>query len=178
MSARTSGTAKPGKPDRPGRNATGRNPGRPPGRHDQRRPPAAIHRGPHHWFADRLLAVLSGLRPVHSLMGHTVGPAYDQLITLASPAAADTADTADASALSDPSAAPDPAAAAASAGPLRGRPRPVVRQCGRFTPGPGVIEAFARIATGDRLTALAFRLEQGPDLRWRCAAVELRGPRP
>ncbi|WP_330296651.1 Rv3235 family protein [Streptomyces sp. NBC_00503] len=139
---------------------TGRNAVRPPGRHDQRRPPATIHRGPHHWFADRLLAVLSGLRPVHSLMGHTVGPAYDQLITLASPATA------------------DPAAATADAGPVQDRPRPVIRQCGRFTPGPGVIEAFARIATGDRLTALAFRLEQGPDLRWRCAAVELRGPRP
>lgn len=175
MNARTIGTAKPGKPGRPGRNSTGRNSGRPPGRHDQRRPPATIHRGPHHWFADRLLAVLSGLRPVHSLMGHTVGPAYDQLITLASPAATATADTWARSGPSDPAAATHPPAAA---GPLQDRPRPVVRQCGRFTPGPGVIEAFARIATGDRLTALAFRLEQGPDLRWRCAAVELRGPRP
>ncbi|WP_371616131.1 Rv3235 family protein [Streptomyces sp. NBC_00454] len=149
---------------------TGRNAVRPPGRHDQRRPPATIHRGPHHWFADRLLAVLSGLRPVHSLMGHTVGPAYDQLITLASPAAADPADPTDLSATTT--------ATTAAAGPLQGRLRPVIRQCGRFTPGPGVIEAFARIATGDRLTAMAFRLEQGPDLRWRCAAVELRGPRP
>ncbi|MFE2289327.1 Rv3235 family protein [Streptomyces sp. NPDC059443] len=139
----TTRTTRTTKTSRPSRNAT-----RPPGRHDQRRPPTTIHRGPHHWFADRLLAVLSGLRPVHSLMGHTIGPAYDQLITLA---------------------APDP---------VQGAPRPVVRQCGRFTPGPGVIEAFARIATGDRLTAMAFRLEQGPDLRWRCAAVELQGPRP
>ncbi|MFF8264036.1 Rv3235 family protein [Streptomyces virginiae] len=131
---------------------------RPAGRRDQRRPagpagpvaPAGSRgpAGPHHWFAERLLAVVSGLRPVHSLLGHTVGPAYQQLVTLA------------------------------PADPLRGRPRPVVRRCGRFIPGPGVIEAFARIATGDRVTAMAFRLEQGPDLRWRCAAVEIRGPLP
>ncbi|MFD3723116.1 Rv3235 family protein [Streptomyces sp. NPDC058674] len=124
---------------------------RPAGRRDGRRPagpPRALRLGPHHWFAERLLAVVSGRRPVHSLLGHTVGPAYQQLVGLA----------------------PDT--------PLRDRLRPVVRQCGRFTPGPGVIEAFARIATGERVTAMAFRLEQGPDLRWRCAAVEIRGPRP
>ncbi|MFD9305619.1 Rv3235 family protein [Streptomyces sp. NPDC060048] len=140
------------------RAARTRNTTRPPGRHDQRRPPTAVPRGPHHWFADRLLAVLSGHRPVHSLMGHTVGPAYDQLISLTS---------------ADPSARP-----AGREDHARDRTRPVIRRCGRFTPGPGVIEAFARIATGDRLTAMAFRLEQGPDLRWRCAAVELQGPRP
>lgn len=124
---------------------------RPAGRRDTRRPapaPRPVRLGPHHWFAERLLAVVSGLRPVHSLLGHTVGPAYEQLVVLA------------------------------PAEHLRGRLRPVVRQCGRFTPGPGVIEAFARIATGDRMTAMAFRLEQGPDLRWRCAAVELHGPGP
>ncbi|WP_030161381.1 Rv3235 family protein [Streptomyces sp. NRRL S-244] len=121
-----------------------RNTTRPPGRHDQRRPhPARTPRGPHDWFAERLLAVVSGQRPVHSLLGHTVGPAYEQLVTLA------------------------PAA------PLRDRLRPVLRRCGRFHPGPGVIEAFARITTGDRVTAMAFRLEQGPDLRWRCAAIEM-----
>ncbi|MFE2170785.1 Rv3235 family protein, partial [Streptomyces sp. NPDC059447] len=119
---------------------------RPAGRDDQRRPPRTVRLGPHHWFADRLLAVVSGRRPVHSLLGHTVGPAYEQLITLA------------------------------PADHLRARLSPVIRQCGRFTPGPGVIEAFARIATGDRVTAMAFRLEQGLDLRWRCAAVELQGP--
>ncbi|MEU8778875.1 Rv3235 family protein [Streptomyces sp. NPDC048606] len=108
-----------------------------------RRPPA-----PHDWFARRLLAVLSGQRPVHSLLGHTVGEAYEQLAGLA------------------PST------------PSRDRPRPVLRHCGRFHPGPGVIEAFARIAAGDRVQAMAFRLEQGPDLRWRCAAVEIRPPRP
>ncbi|OKK19872.1 hypothetical protein AMK16_17015 [Streptomyces sp. CB00455] len=124
---------------------------RPVGRRDPRRPagpPRALRLGPHHWFAERLLAVVTGLRPVHSLLGHTIGPAYQQLVTLA------------------------------PSDPLREQLRPVVRRCGRFTPGPGVIEAFARIATGDRMTAMAFRLEQGPDLRWRCAAIEMRGPRP
>ncbi|MET9573272.1 Rv3235 family protein [Streptomyces virginiae] len=140
------------------RRPAGRSGTRPAGRRDQRRPagpagpvaPAGTKgpAGPHHWFAERLLAVVSGLRPVHSLLGHTVGPAYQQLVTLA------------------------------PADPLRERLRPVVRRCGRFIPGPGVIEAFARIATGDRVTAMAFRLEQGPDLRWRCAAVEIRGPLP
>ncbi|MFI5826563.1 Rv3235 family protein [Streptomyces sp. NPDC051578] len=121
---------------------------RPPGRRDQHAPGGRRRpRGPHDWFAERLLAVLSGRRPVHSLLGHTVGPAYEQLVTLA------------------------------PAGPLRDRLTPVLRHCGRFHPGPGVIEAFARIATGDRVSAMAFRLEQGPDLRWRCAAVEIHGPR-
>ncbi|MFD6974772.1 Rv3235 family protein [Streptomyces sp. NPDC059979] len=148
MDTTTRGTiGNDGNRRRPG----GRTRTRPAGRRDPRRPagpPRTLRLGPHHWFAERLLAVVSGLRPVHSLLGHTVGPAYQQLVTLA------------------------------PADPLRDRLRPVIRQCGRFTPGPGVIEAFARIATGDRLTAMAFRLEQGPDLRWRCAAVELQGPRP
>ncbi|MEU3727627.1 Rv3235 family protein [Streptomyces sp. NPDC031705] len=125
---------------------------RPAGRRDQRRPagaPRTVRRpAPHDWFAERLLAVLSGQRPVHSLLGLTVGEAYEQLVTLA------------------------------PAGPRRDRLRPVLRHCGRFHPGPGVIEAFARIATGDRVSAMAFRLEQGPDRRWRCAAVEIGGPRP
>ncbi|MFG2622260.1 Rv3235 family protein [Streptomyces sp. NPDC048507] len=124
---------------------------RPGGRRDARGPggaPRAGRRGgPHDWFAQRLLAVLSGQRPVHSLLGLTVGPAYEQLASLATSL------------------------------PAPGRPRPVLRHCGRFHPGPGVIEAFARIATGDRVSAMAFRLEQGPDLRWRCAAIEIRGPR-
>lgn len=34
-------------------------------------------------FADRLLAVLSGERPVHSMLRHTVGRAYDELAWLA-----------------------------------------------------------------------------------------------
>jgi hypothetical protein len=54
---------------------------------------------------------------------------------------------------------------------------PVVRDIGYFVPRPGAIEAFARIGTGTRLSAMAFRLEHGPDHRWRCTAVELGGPR-
>ncbi|WP_435605301.1 hypothetical protein [Streptomyces ardesiacus] len=65
-------------------------------------------------FAELLLGVLSGRRPVHSMLRHTVGRAYDDLAHLA------------------------------ERGPLR---------------------------------AMAFRLEQGRDLRWRCTAVEVGGPR-
>ncbi|MEU5402064.1 Rv3235 family protein [Streptomyces sp. NPDC005963] len=131
---------------------------RPAGRRDQRRPAAAAASAtararrqdrPHYWFADRLLAVLSGQRPVHWMLGHTIGEAYEQLVRLAPGA------------------------------PLRPADRvtPVVRHCGEFHPGPGVIEAFARIGSGDRVSAMAFRLEQGADQRWRCAAVELGGER-
>ncbi|WP_411573107.1 Rv3235 family protein [Streptomyces sp. WAC 01420] len=100
-------------------------------------------------FAELLLAVLSGRRPVHAMLRHTAGPAYDELIRLA------------------------------ERGPLRTRgTRPVVRDIGYFEPREGAIEAFARIGAGDRLRAMAFRLERGRDLRWRCTAVELGGPRP
>ncbi|WP_428934701.1 Rv3235 family protein [Streptomyces sp. ACT015] len=99
-------------------------------------------------FADRLLAVLSGRRPVHWMLRHTAGRAYDELALLAERA------------------------------PLRTRgPLPVVHDIGYYVPRPGAIEAFARIGAGDRLRALAFRLEQGADLRWRCTAVETGGPR-
>lgn len=102
---------------------------------------------PHYWFADRLLAVLSGQRPVHWMLGHTIGEGYEQLIRLAPGA------------------------------PLRPAERvtPVVRDCGEYHPGPGVIEAFARIGSGERVSAMAFRLERGADQRWRCSAVELGG---
>lgn len=99
-------------------------------------------------FADRLLSVLSGQRPVHSMLRHTVGRAYDDLTRLA------------------------------EHGPLRTRgTRPVVRDIGYYIPRPGAIEAFARIGAGDQLRAMAFRLECGPGHRWRCTAVELGGPR-
>ncbi|MGW6737611.1 Rv3235 family protein [Streptomyces sp. NPDC055013] len=99
-------------------------------------------------FADRLLLVLSGQRPVHWMLRHTAGRAYDELARLA------------------------------ERGLLRTRgTRPVVRDIGYFEPRPGAIEAFARIGAGDQLRAMAFRLEQGGDLRWRCTAVELGGPR-
>ncbi|MFJ2832234.1 Rv3235 family protein [Streptomyces sp. NPDC087263] len=125
-------------------------------------PPAAIHRPvpaqtPHRptsrprptdLFADLLLAVLSGQRPVHCMLRHTAGRAYDELAWLA------------------------------ERGLLRTRgTRPVVRDIGYYVPRPGAIEAFARIGAGEQLRAMAFRLEQAPDLRWRCTAVELGGPR-
>ncbi|MEU8589715.1 Rv3235 family protein [Streptomyces sp. NPDC048664] len=143
---------------------TGRHPGgRPPVRHDTRRPattapgtrreaprakPPAPRPRPTDLFAERLLCVLSGTRPVHSMLRHTRGRAYDELAWLA------------------------------ERGPLRaGGQRPVVRDIGYFVPRAGAIEVFARIAAGDRLRAMAFRLEQDPDQRWRCTAVELDGPR-
>ncbi|MFG3244961.1 Rv3235 family protein [Streptomyces sp. NPDC048187] len=99
-------------------------------------------------FAELLLGVLSGRRPVHSMLRHTVGHAYDDLADLA------------------------------ERGPLRTRgAAPVVRDIGYFEPRPGALEVFARIGAGDRLRAMAFRLEQGRDLRWRCTAVELGGHR-
>ncbi|MEU0431122.1 Rv3235 family protein [Streptomyces sp. NPDC006290] len=99
-------------------------------------------------FAERLLAVLSGARPVHCMLRHTAGRAYDELAWLA------------------------------ERGPLRTRgARPVVRDIGYYVARPGAVEAFARIGAGDQLRAMAFRLEQGPDLRWRCTAIELGGPR-
>lgn len=133
---------------------------RPAGRRDQSGPrsvPPQRSRGlqphrpqrPHQWFAERLLAVLSGQRPVHWMLGHTIGEAYDQLAELA------------------PST---------PLGDSRGS-RPVLRHCRGAQPATGVVEAFASIAAGDRVRAMAFRLEQGPDQRWRCAAVELGGER-
>ncbi|MGV9500822.1 Rv3235 family protein [Streptomyces sp. NPDC003642] len=113
-------------------------------------PRRPLHRPlPTDLFADLLVAVLSGHRPVHAMLRHTRGRAYDELAWLA------------------------------ERGPLRTRgARPVVRDIGYFEPRPGAIEAFARIGAGDRLRAMAFRLELGQDLRWRCTAVELGGPRP
>ncbi|MFJ3661282.1 Rv3235 family protein [Streptomyces sp. NPDC090119] len=137
---------------------------RPPTRHDTRRPgtPARGRTGtarptgtahpsgtarPTDLFADRLLAVLSGQRPVHWMLRHTAGAAYDDLVRLAERA------------------------------PLRARgARPTVHDLGWFVPRAGALEVFARIAAGDHLRALAFRLEQSEDLRWRCTAVELATP--
>lgn len=113
-----------------------------------RRPVGLPQPRPTDVFADRLLLVLSGQRPVHFMLRHTVGRAYDDLARLA------------------------------ETGPLRSSgPRPVVRDVGWYEPYPGAFEAFARIRTGDRLRAMAFRLERGADHRWRCTAVELDGPR-
>ncbi|MFE0653831.1 Rv3235 family protein [Streptomyces sp. NPDC059534] len=108
-------------------------------------PPRALP--PHTVFAERLLAVLSGERPVHWMLGHTVGEAYEQLVLLA------------------------------PLTPLRSLgPRPVLRRCSaQVHDGRTAVEAFATIATGPRVRAMAFRLERGADQRWRCAAVELDG---
>ncbi|MDX2559166.1 Rv3235 family protein [Streptomyces sp. TX20-6-3] len=102
---------------------------------------------PHTVFAERLLAVLSGERPVHWMLGHTVGEAYEQLVRIA----------------------PET--------PLRSLgPRPVLRRCSvQVDDDRTAVEAFATIATGARVRAMAFRLERGEDQRWRCAAVELDG---
>ncbi|MCH6160598.1 Rv3235 family protein [Streptomyces marispadix] len=109
-------------------------------------------RQPPFWFASRLVLVLSGQRPVHTLLGHTRSSAYEQLAGLASHA------------------------------PLRprgaDRSSPEVLDARGSRPSDGVIEAFARIVTGDRQRAMAFRLELCPDRRWRCAAVELDGQSP
>ncbi|MEU3632828.1 Rv3235 family protein [Streptomyces fradiae] len=101
-------------------------------------------------FAERLLAVLTGERPVHWMLGQTIGDAYEQLVRLA------------------------PANPLRPSGTAR-RSRPVLRRCRSASPGPDVLEAYASIVTGARVQAMAFRLERGADRRWRCAAVEL-GP--
>lgn len=94
-------------------------------------------------FAERLLAVLSGQRPVHWMLRHTAGRAYDDLARLAEHS------------------------------PLRALgPRPIVQDIGYYVPSQGALEVFARVAAGDQLRAMAFRLELGKDLRWRCTAVE------
>ncbi|MET9297034.1 Rv3235 family protein [Streptomyces sp. NPDC003077] len=108
-------------------------------------------REPHMWFAHQLLLTLSGQRPVHTLLGHALPEAYDRLVELA------------------------PRAPLRPLGRHGRAPAPAVQDCGRFLPHRGAIEAFARIASGDRLRALAFRLELGGDARWRCAAVDI-GP--
>ncbi|MEU9298302.1 Rv3235 family protein [Streptomyces sp. NPDC048266] len=123
----------------------GSRPRGPAGTHPRTAAPRALP--PHTVFAERLLAVLSGERPVHWMLGHTVGEAYEQLVRIA----------------------PET--------PLRSLgPRPVLRRCSaQVDAGRAAVEAFATIATGSRVRALAFRLERGADRRWRCAAVALDG---
>ncbi|WP_432097327.1 Rv3235 family protein [Streptomyces sp. bgisy100] len=151
----------------------------PPGRRDSRRPgapgtaPLAAlrrrerERQPRYWFADRLLLTLSGQKPVHWMLGHTLGGAYDQLVLLAPLAPLRPSGPA-----SPGPGSPGPG----SPGPGSPGPAPYVGRCDEYRPEPDVIEAFARIVYGDRVRALAFRLEQGPDDRWRCSAVELGLP--
>ncbi|WP_329121904.1 Rv3235 family protein [Streptomyces sp. NBC_01465] len=121
---------------------------RPANRRDQRRPGQRGPR-PHELFAERLLAVLSGQKPVHWMLNFTVGEAYQQLIDLAPHTPF-----------------------------LNGDARPVLLPCRWYGhPRPGVVEAAVTITAGEHVSAMAFRLEQGADLRWRCAAVELGGER-
>lgn len=155
------------------RRGTGAHRTGPPGRRDSRRPGGSPQRTPPtggpqaaalraaalrerinqppYWFAHRLLLVLSGQQPVHSLLRHTRGPGYDALCRLARHA------------------------------PLRplgaDRSTPAVLAARGSTPQDGVIEAWARVTTGGRQRALAFRLEYCADRRWRCTAVELDGRR-
>ncbi|MFE1577023.1 Rv3235 family protein [Streptomyces fradiae] len=155
---RPGGGARPGG-SRPGEARPGAVRPRPP------RPPAGSGTGtaggaatgslprlapPYVVFAERLLAVLTGERPVHWMLGQTIGDAYEQLVRLA------------------------PANPLRPVGTAR-RSRPVLRRCRSASPGPDVLEAYASIVTGARVQAMAFRLERGADRRWRCAAVEL-GP--
>ncbi|MGJ5896577.1 hypothetical protein DF268_24260 [Streptomyces sp. V2] len=115
-----------------------------------RRPIAPPQLHPADLFAERLLAVLTGRHPVHAMLRHTLGEAYDDLARLA------------------------------EHGPLRTTrgTTPVLRDLGYELPRPGAIEAFARISTGPRIRAMAFRLELGTDRRWRCTAVELDAGNP
>ncbi|MFE5632872.1 Rv3235 family protein [Streptomyces sp. NPDC056543] len=123
------------------RGAAGTRPGTasPPARTAPRVLPTHAH------FAERLLLVLSGQRPVHWMLGQTVGEAYEQLVQLAP---------------TTPFGGPGI--------------RPVLRSC-RAQPAQDALEAFASIATDRGVRAMAFRLELGADRRWRCAAVELDG---
>ncbi|MDT0322277.1 MULTISPECIES: Rv3235 family protein [unclassified Streptomyces] len=122
---------------------------RPANRQDSRRPnrPLPARRpGPQDWFAHRLLLILSGQRPVHTLLGHVREHAYEQLIGLAPHT------------------------------PLRPAPGEngtlALRAVGVCRPSPDAIEAFARITSGPRTRAFAFRLER-IDARWQCVAIEL-----
>ncbi|MBB5935293.1 Rv3235 family protein [Streptomyces zagrosensis] len=111
------------------------------------------------------------------MLGHTQGAAYDQLAELA-PHPALCPSTAASTDASDHSRALGSSRASGSMEGTQYRQwPPVVRHCDEFRPEPWIIEAFARIAAGDRLRALAFRLELGAGTRWRCAAIDL-GPSP
>ncbi|MEU3553912.1 MULTISPECIES: Rv3235 family protein [Streptomyces] len=95
-------------------------------------------------FAERLVGVLSGQLPVHSMLRHTVGRAYDDLARLAERGVLRT----------------------------RGGVRPVVRDIGYYVARAGALEVFVRVGAGERVRALAFRLERGEDRRWRCVAID------
>lgn len=91
------------------------------------------------------MLVLSGQRPVTGLLGHVRDPAYEQLIRLAP---------------------------RAPLRPAEGDPAPALRSVHGSRPSSAAIEACAVVSVGERVRALAFRLEQLPG-GWRCVAVEL-----
>ncbi|MER5636289.1 Rv3235 family protein [Kitasatospora sp. NPDC002227] len=97
-------------------------------------------------FAQRLVEVLTGLRPPGQLQRHTTVPAYRQLTALA------------------------------RSGPLRPRGRTGHHRLGRVhdsVPGPGALEVCVRVELGPRHHMVAFRLEQHRrTAQWQCAAVE------
>ncbi|WP_306333541.1 Rv3235 family protein [Streptomyces sp. KL118A] len=121
--------------------------GRPPTRTDTRRTlrpiPAQPPPHPTEVFAERLVLVLSGQRPMHWVARHIANTAFDELARLAElrPLSTD-------------------------------GHRPTIHRIGHYQPRPETYEVFARVATGPRLRALAFRLTLGQDRRWRCTAVE------
>ncbi|MFI1677315.1 Rv3235 family protein [Streptomyces sp. NPDC020607] len=100
-------------------------------------------------FAERLVLVLSGQRPMHWVARHIANTAFDELARLAElrPLCTD-------------------------------GHRPTIHRIGHYQPHPETYEVFARIATGPKLRALAFRLTLGADRKWRCTAVETGAPTP
>lgn len=95
-------------------------------------------------FAQALVEVLAGDRPVGQLVRWTSAAVYDELAGLV--------------------AAP----AVRPAGPPRG----LVRSVHVSQPADGVAEVAALVRRGGRSTAIAVRLE-GLDGRWQCTALEL-----
>ena len=110
---------------------------------------------PHFWFADRLLGILTGRRPIACLAGLITDDDYDRLWNLTN-----------------------------TRSDWRHRARghlPSLRHC-RFSPtAPGTLEITAIVAlTRDCVRAIVFRLERAPggehppsSVRgWRCTAIE------
>jgi hypothetical protein len=133
---------------------TFRTPTAPPRRRDQRRPAAARPVPPPLWFADRLLSVLTGTKPLACLAGYLPPATYDQVWHLmnANPAW--------------------PTWASIS--------RPAVRRYQVMPVALGILEVTAVVTLAPTaVRAIAFRLEHTenghPPLSphsWRCTAVE------
>ncbi|GAA2157499.1 hypothetical protein GCM10009760_59740 [Kitasatospora kazusensis] len=99
-------------------------------------------------FAQRLVEVLTGLRPAGQLQRHTTVPAYQQLTALV------------------------------RSGPLRPRGRVTGHRLGRVydsAPLPGALEVCVRVEFGPRHHMVAFRLERHRRTeQWQCVALEAR----